>query len=376
MRILHLFDDRMTPLDFDVLGLLVESARASSGVTAVDLAAMGGQVPRRFSRTWPRPYHLGFPAPHPLATVPWMRRVAGQTDCDVIHAWGVQPAITATLAGLERSRVLVTVTDPRLDRHGVRRLFKARHARPVPMACFSVAIQSELIKRGYPPTALSIIRPGLDLSRLAHATRGPQRERLGLADSQPVLITCPPPSREGGQYFGVWATALLEQVFPDARLIVPGASKEQQRLKRFVHGFAKPHLCIFPDPSVGFLELLAAADVCLMPAVGAAATTALAWAMAAGVPVVGAHVPAVTEVLTDGQTALLAPPRRPVELAAKIRDLLRDESLAAQLTDAARQAGRRLFSPQRMLDAYERVYARCLGGHAPIGAANADAPKT
>ena len=375
MRILYLFDDRMTPLDFEILGLLVESVRGSSGTTAVDLGVMGARAPRRFIQTWPRPYHLGFPAAHPLATAPWIRRVARQTGCDLIHAWGVRPAITATLAGLERLPVLATVTGPQFDRREVRWLSKTRGARRVPMACFSEAIRRELIERGYPPTELGVIRPGPDAGRPAPATRRQQRDRLGLADSQPVLITCPPPSREGGQYFAVWATALLEQVFPDVRLLVPGVSKEQRRLKRFVHGFAKTHLYIFPDPSIGFVALLAAADVCVVPAIGPVATTALAWVMAAGVPLIGSHVPAVTEVLTDGQTACLAPPGRPAGLAGKIRDLLRDEGLAGRLRDAARQAGRRLFNSQRMLKEYDRAYARLLAGQTPFGTAAADAVK-
>jgi glycosyltransferase involved in cell wall biosynthesis len=376
MRILHLFDDRMTPLDFEVLGLLVEAARDSSGTQDVHLGAMGAQVPRHLARSWPRPYHLGFPPPHPLTTMPWIRRVARQTNCDVIHAWGVRPAITATLAGLWRLPVLATVTSPQLHRQNIRRLCSVRPGRPVPIACFSEVIRRELIGKGYPPTALAVIRPGLDVSRPARATRGKERDRLGLADSQPVLITCPPPSREGGQYFAVWATALLEQAFPDVRLIIPGISKEQRRLKRFVRGFAKPHLYIFPEPSVGFFELLAAADICVVPAIGAVATTPLAWVMSAGVPLVGSSVPALTEVLTDGQTASLAPPRRPVELAARIRDLFRDESLAGRLRDAASRAGRRLFSAQPMLDAYHRAYARLSAGQTPFGAASADAAKT
>ncbi|UCG31679.1 MAG: glycosyltransferase family 4 protein [Phycisphaerales bacterium] len=373
MRILHLFDDRMTPLDFEILRLLVESVRGSSDATVVGLGVMGAQVPRRFARSWPRPYHLGFPPPHPLATVPWIRRVVRQTDCDLIHAWGVRPAITATLAGLERLPVLATVTSPHLDRREVRWLSKARNAPPLPMACFSEVIRRKLVQRGYPPTELGVIRPGLDVDRLTPGTRGQQRDRLGITEGQPVLITCPPPSREGGQYFAVWATALLEQAFPDVRLLVPGVSKEQRRLKRFVHGFAKPHLYIFPDPSVGFFELLAAADVCVSPAVGPVATTALAWVMAAGVPLVGSRVPALTEVLTDGQTASLSAPGRPAELAGRIRDLLRDEGLADRLRDAARRAGRQLFGSQRMLEEYHRAYARLVAGRTLFGTATADA---
>ena len=58
--------------------------------------------------------------------------------------------------------------------------------------------------------------------------------------------------------------------------------------------------------------------------------------MAFGTPIVASRLPSVCELLTDGQTALLAPPSQPRALAEATRRLLEDRALARRLAHAAR----------------------------------------
>ena len=362
MRVLHLFDDQMELLDYEALGQLVEAARRPSSGVEVHLAAMGGRVPARFVESWPRPHRLGFPTRVPLKAVAWLRGLFHKTGCELVHAWGVLPAAAVRLTGLGARPLLATITHPLLDERESKWLLTARGRGSLPVACPTGAIRRDLIEQGHPPADAGVLRPGVDFGRVRAADRAEQRERLGLSPEQSVLITCPPPSRRGGQYYAVWAVALLEQIYPDIRLIVPGESKEQRRLKRFVRGFAKPHLCLFPDPLIDFVDLLATADVCVAAAIGPLSTVALAWVMAANVPIVASAVPAVTELLGHDHNALLCRPQQPKQLAARIRQLLRDDRLAYRLKDTARGQAYEVFSRQRMLEQYRQVYANLLAG--------------
>ena len=362
MRVLHLFDDRMELLDFETLGQLLQAPQSSSSGIEVQVGAMGGRVPARFATSWPRPHRLGFPTRMPLMAVAWIRRLLRDTRCDLVHAWGVLPAVAARLAGLGGRPLLATITHPLLEVRDNKWLLSARRNVPLPVACPTGAIRRDLVEKGHPPADAGIIRPGVDFGRIRAARRIAQRERLGLDPEQSVLITCPPPSREGGQYYAIWATALLEQIRRDLRLIVPGESKEQRRLRRFVRGFAKPHLYLFPDPSIDFVDLLAAADVCVAAAIGPLSTVALTWAMAANLPIVASAVPAVAELLVHNHNALLCRARQPKLLAARIRQLWRDDGLAYRLKDTARGQAYEVFSQQRMLQQYRQAYANLLAG--------------
>ena len=67
-----------------------------------------------------------------------------------------------------------------------------------------------------------------------------------------------PPTREGGHFYAVWAAAILHQIWPDARLIVPGVSREQRRLHRLIDGIYCPDIYRLTADRYEPIELLAA----------------------------------------------------------------------------------------------------------------------
>jgi glycosyltransferase involved in cell wall biosynthesis len=85
-------------------------------------------------------------------------------------------------------------------------------------------------------------------------------------------------------------------------------------------------------------------------------------AAAAGVPVVAAAHGGLPEVIRDGETGLLVPPRDPNALAGALRRLADDPSLGERLAAAASADVRERFSRERMLrevqDLYERLLSR------------------
>jgi len=361
MRVLHLFDNDWPDLGFGVLNALIESA-GRSAVTGVALGAVSGRVPPPYNAAWPQASRLGFPANNPLAAVPWLRRLRRRTHCDMIHAWGMWPAIITALSGLPSVPLLATVAGPLSGHRQQRWLRRAVGRRSITVVCFSQFIRDGLERQGVPRPDLCVIRPGMDVQPPSADLRLQQRGRLGLTPGQPVLVTCPPPSRTGGHYYAVWATALLEQIFPDIRLMIPGASAEQRRLSRFVRSFAKPYLYVFPDSSIRFNELLAAADVGIVPALTAVSTVALAGMMHAGLPIAASATECPAEFLQDGRTARLCPPRNATQLASAIRDLLRDQTAASRQAEAARETAGRLFDLSQMIKQYHRLYERLLRG--------------
>jgi glycosyltransferase involved in cell wall biosynthesis len=87
-------------------------------------------------------------------------------------------------------------------------------------------------------------------------------------------------------------------------------------------------------------------------------------AAAAGVPVVAAAHGGLTEIVTDGETGLLTPPRDPAALAHALRRLADDTALVTRLGEAAARDTRARFSRERMLARVEEIYDRLAAGSA------------
>ena len=84
-------------------------------------------------------------------------------------------------------------------------------------------------------------------------------------------------------------------------------------------------------------------------------------AMAHGKPVVATPVGGTPELVTDGETGLLVPPRDPQALAAALQRLLEDAELSRRLGEAGRRRVEERFSldamNRRVLQIYDEVVA-------------------
>jgi len=105
----------------------------------------------------------------------------------------------------------------------------------------------------------------------------------------------------------------------------------------------------------GFVEspetFLAGLDVLLMPSHAEGFGLAAAEALSCGVPVIAADASSLPEIVLDGRTGLLVPPRDAVALAAALTRLLDDPDLARRLGAAGRERIVATFPRERTLEA-------------------------
>jgi glycosyltransferase involved in cell wall biosynthesis len=83
-------------------------------------------------------------------------------------------------------------------------------------------------------------------------------------------------------------------------------------------------------------------------------------AMAHGRPVVASAVGGLTDLVVDGETGLLVPPRDPVALRAALTRLLRDASLRRRMGAAGRLRAQERFSWEAVTSATVAAYKMAL----------------
>jgi glycosyltransferase involved in cell wall biosynthesis len=103
-------------------------------------------------------------------------------------------------------------------------------------------------------------------------------------------------------------------------------------------------------------DLLAAADLFVLPSRSEGLPLALVEAMGASLPIVASDVGGISEVVTRDVEALLVPPDDPECLAAALASLLGDASRRAALGRAARVRATSAHSVESMGDRYEGLY--------------------
>jgi glycosyltransferase involved in cell wall biosynthesis len=95
---------------------------------------------------------------------------------------------------------------------------------------------------------------------------------------------------------------------------------------------------------------------------GLGITGSIREALACERPVVATDLEGMPELVADGETGLLVPPREPAALAAAILKLLDDPTAAQGMARAGRKHVESHFSLRAKLDATEALYRRLAEG--------------
>jgi glycosyltransferase involved in cell wall biosynthesis len=152
------------------------------------------------------------------------------------------------------------------------------------------------------------------------------------------------------------AASIIRQSEPSAKLVVVGdgplrASLEAQARELGLNGGVR-FLGAVPNAA----SLLPHFDVFVLSSVLEGMSNALLEAMAAGRPVVATRVGGNTELVVDGETGFLVPPKDPAAMASAVVRLARDSNLARRFGDAGRRRVASEFTLDRMVHRLESLY--------------------
>ena len=187
-------------------------------------------------------------------------------------------------------------------------------------------------------------------------SRDDVRAELGVGDSF-VLLSTGRLARQKGLEYLVRAAALLRDM-PNLRVLLAGDGPLTERLSRLVSELGLDGTVSFLGHRSDVGDLLAAADLVVLPSLWEGLSVSLLEAMAAGKPVVTTTLGSNLEVTNGGETAVLVRPKDAAGLASAIRDLAADEHRRELLGTRGREVQRERYTVQRMIDSYLDEYER------------------
>jgi glycosyltransferase involved in cell wall biosynthesis len=217
----------------------------------------------------------------------------------------------------------------------------------------------------------AVVYDGLPIPPLPTAAdRADCRRKLELPADRPVVLFAGQIIERKGVADLLHGWSLLESWHGRAELVIVGDDLEGQgAYRREMEALAGE--LRFPVRFVGFQknvpEWLTAADVVLVPSHAEPLGNATLEAMAFGLPVVGGNVGGIPEMIVDGETGILIPPRSPRDLADAVERLLLDAELRQRMGQAARARCEELFSLEAHVEAVLREYELVLD-RAAVGA--------
>lgn len=317
---------------------------------------------------------------------------------DILHNHMFRAEVIGTTAclhlaesGLPKPYVVSTIHSSRIRSSEDQALLRRLTPQMDRLIAVSRAIVAKLVAEGRTPAPVDLIYNGVDLQRYEFTEACcTLPEEYGFAEGAPLVgvVARLEPEKGHATLIEAWPQVLVQ--IPEARLLVIGEGSQRATLEAQAEALGllgeecSGARCVGtrrarPGAKVVFTGLrddvpavTAALDVAVLPSYREAQGLAILEAMALRRPVVATKVGGVPEMIENGRTGLLVPPRDATALATAIVRLLTDHPLADTLARAGHDFVHANFSVEHMVDAVSAIYEE----GAAVVAARAGAART
>ena len=298
----------------------------------------------------------------PFGVVRAARRIRrSASEADLVHAHGMKAALCTAIAGV-RPRVM-TVHNVVLDDVAGRAapLLRQLERRLPGWMDRTIAVSADIASHlaGGPGADRIVVVAPAGPMPVPVRDRATVRRDLGVGDA-PLVITVARMSAQKDLLTLLSAARLVHEQRPDVRFVIVGGGPAEAEI-RAEHerlGLGDVLQILGQRPSAA--DELAAADVVALSSIWEGSPLSVAEALLLARPVAVTAVGAVPEVVQDGVTGRLVPPRAPDALAGAIIDLLDDPTTARRMADAGHAVAVERFSTDALVDAVEREYEAVL----------------
>ncbi len=293
--------------------------------------------------------------------------ILAQGDYQVVHTHLLKADTYGTLAGV-LARTPVRIASKHNDERALRNPAAATIHGLLSRLNHRVVVLSDYVGQyvasvgRVEPRLITRVYYGLPTNSAASPGEGLRlRTELGIAPDIPLVATVGRLMEQKGLTYLLQAMHILQQRLPEARLLIVGDSQDgrdeyKQLLLRQHHSLGLEGSVIFTGVRDDVPAVMQAIDLFAMASLWEGFGLVFLEAMAAARPIVATAVSAIPEVVEEGVSGLLVPPRDPEALADALYSLLNDPNRARRMGAAGLLRLKNRFTEDKMVDCIEGLY--------------------
>ncbi len=293
-----------------------------------------------------------------------LARILRDLQPEVVHAHDPHAVAMAAIAVslLRRPPRPALVAARRVDFHVKRNSFSRWKYRQVDrFITASAAIGAMLVGDGIPAERVVTVHEGVDVDRIAALPAVSVQHEFWLPTHVPVVGNVAALVPHKGQRYLIEATPSVLRTVPEAHVLIFGEGELRHDLEHQIHDLHLERHVMLVGFRADVLSLLKGFDLFVLCSVTEGLGTSLLDAMAASKAIVATRAGGMPEVVEDGVTGLLVPPRDPAALADAIARLLADAPLRERMGRAGLSRVRERFSVDQMVAGTLAAYADVAG---------------
>lgn len=305
-----------------------------------------------------------FPLPQIRALLDLARKIPRKSG--LLHTYFFWPIVYGRILKLlGRVDVLVENREDTGFKYGRihRSVLRLLSGQPDLVICVSRAVQEATVrKEALPPEKVVVVENGVSIPPEVPARSLDARERLGVEPENILIGMVANLNRrvKAVDQFLLAMPSIVERV-PEARFVIVGDGGLRSELESLARELGVADLVVFTGQVSDVSPIYQAIDVSVLTSFSEGLSITLLESMAHGLPVVVTAVGGNVDVVVEGETGHLVPPKSPREFADAVVDLCRSPDTRRRMGRAARERCEREYDIRRVSDRYEARYEALLG---------------
>ena len=312
----------------------------------------------------------GYPVLRPRKVLLLISKLVREYGVEVIHFRGIEwPTSLAALFLDQIPKALTVVGIPgfnwfygRMAIDAVAPFYSATIGKLIMDSVSKVVVRSKLIavhlrRLGIPEGKIVVLVRGIDEEKFANldvdTARRDVRKALGLSEDDLVVLYVGRLEPMKGVEYLIRAIRVVLRWSESVKLVVVGYGTLSRLMEK--EAGRTPNI-IFLGFRRDIPQLMAMADMLVLPSVSEAFPLVLVEAGFVGLPVIATNVGGVPDILDNGRAGIIVPPKNPRALANAILLLAEDPDLRDRLGRALKRHVTSTYRWDKVINEYERFF--------------------
>lgn len=283
-----------------------------------------------------------------------------QKKPDILHTWMFHANLPGRILGRLASIPIILSSERTMGQESRLRYWINRHSISLvdQVVCVSESVADFAVHHvGLPSDKINVIPNGINPAQYRNLPSKQQaRKSLNLPIDAVIIAAIGRPRPVKGYQYLLKAFVQASKSFPQTQLLFVGDGPDRAGLMDQAQSLGVRSRVSFYDDTTNIPQILASLDMLALPSLFEGMPNIALEAMAAGLPVVATAVGGTPEVVIDGKTGLLVPPRDAEALASALTRLLKNPQLREEMGQAGRKRVESEFSIHDTVRRVRRLY--------------------
>ncbi len=279
---------------------------------------------------------------------------------DIVQTYGYSSTVPGVIAAMI-ARIPIIISGKR-DMNVFLSPLRVRFEKVLWKFSKKIVVNSNAIKyrlvshNGIAEDKITVIYNGIDLPQYNHIPITDYRSR------NPIVGMIANFSEIKDHKTFLLAASRVIREKPDTMFYLAGSGHLETELRKFAQALGIYDKVVFCGMKIGYelYDFINALSISVLCSRSEGLPNAVLESMAFGIPVIATFTGGIPEIIDDGITGYLFPPKRDDILAIKILHLLNNKDKANEIGKMGMKKIKEIFSLEKMINSFENLYDRIL----------------